>query len=142
MRILTASLILLGVCFQSCSRSADDLTPTPTPSQIEAVRTGTWKVSLFTDSGADETHKFSGYSFQFSSNGTLVANSSTASKNGTWNATSGSRKFIIDLGDKVDGNKPLGELTDDWKIISISAAEIKLSDDNPSSSEFLTFVKN
>ncbi|MDQ3278827.1 MAG: hypothetical protein M3Q06_10910 [Bacteroidota bacterium] len=140
MKIITACLLSLGLSFQSCTRSADDLTQPPV--QVQAVSAGTWKVSLFTDSGADETHKFTGYSFQFNNDGTMTAASGPLSKAGTWKVESSSRKFIIDLGDKAEGNKPLGELTDDWRIVSITAAEIKLRDDNPASAEFLTFVKN
>ncbi|MES1221617.1 MAG: hypothetical protein ABUT20_39320, partial [Bacteroidota bacterium] len=58
---------------------------------------------------------------------------------GSWSSGS---KFNIDLGVKSDSNKPLGELTDDWHIISISSTEIKLGDDNPTSGELLTFSKN
>jgi hypothetical protein len=101
---------------------------------------GTWKVALFTDSGNDETSDFSGYTFVFNNNGTVTATKSGASQNGTWGTSS--NKFSINLGPKDSSNKPLGELTDDWKIISSSNVEIKLTDDNTASGEFLTFTKN
>jgi hypothetical protein len=101
---------------------------------------GTWKIALFTDSGNDETTDFNGYSFVFGEGGILVAIKNSASQTGTWSR--GSNDFNIDLGAKTDTNKPLGELTDNWDIISVSATEIKLQDDNPSSAEFLTFQKN
>jgi hypothetical protein len=101
---------------------------------------GTWRVTLFTDSGNDETADFSGYTFTFGSNAVLTAVKSGSSKTGTW--SQGSGDFNIDLGDKTDANKPLGELTDNWEIISVSDTEIKLQDDNPASAEFLTFKKN
>lgn len=100
---------------------------------------GTWRVTLFTDSGNDETSDFNGYTFAFGSNGVLTV-SGGSSKTGAWSQTSSN--FNIDLGEKSDANKPLGELTDNWDIISISATEIKLQDDNPASAEFLTFKKN
>lgn len=100
---------------------------------------GTWRVTLFTDSGNDETSDFTGYTFVFGSNGVLTVSGSSA-KTGTWSQTSSD--FNIDLGEKSDSNKPLGELTDDWDIISVSDTEIKLQDDNPASAEFLTFKKN
>lgn len=100
---------------------------------------GTWRVTLFTDSGNDETSDFTGYTFVFGTNGVLTVSGSSP-KTGTWSQTSSD--FNINLGDKSDSNKPLGELTDDWDIISVSATEIKLQDDNPASAEFLTFKKN
>ena len=129
---ITAAIISLLVLTASCTRSLDNPT--------NVVVDGTWKVTLFTDSGNDETSDFSGYTFTFNSNGTVTAIKSGVSKNGTWSTSS--NKFNIDLGAKIDTNKPLGELTDDWKIISSSNTEIKLTDDNTASSEFLTFTKN
>jgi hypothetical protein len=101
---------------------------------------GAWKVTLFTDSGNNETSDFTGYIFVFNNNGIVTATKSGASQNGTWSTSS--NKFNINLGPKDNNNKPLGELTDDWKIISSSNTEIKLMDDNSSSDEFLTFTKN
>lgn len=100
---------------------------------------GTWRVTLFTDSGNDETSDFSGYTFVFGTGGVLTV-SGGSSKTGAWSKTSSD--FNIDLGEKSDSNKPLGELTDNWDIISVSDTEIKLQDDNPASAEFLTFKKN
>lgn len=130
-------LALLCIAFISCSRSNDE-----TPSAGDVVTEGNWRVTLFTDSGNNETSDFNGYSFSFNSNGSLVASSSSHNKSGTWNIDNSSNKFNINLGPKDDINKPFGELTDDWKIISITTSEIKLTDDNPASEEFLTFTKN
>lgn len=130
-------LALLCIAFLSCSRSNDE-----TPSAGDVVTEGNWRVTLFTDSGNNETSDFNGYSFSFNSNGSLVASSSSHNKSGTWNIDNSSNKFNINLGPKDDTNKPFGELTDDWKIISITTSEIKLTDDNPASEEFLTFTKN
>lgn len=127
--ILFSTALIFGT---SCTRSLDN-----NPS---VATSGTWRVSLFTDSGNNETGDFSGYTFTFNSDGSLVAVKSSLSKTGSWNSSSG--KFTIDLGPKDNTNKPLGELTDDWKIISTSDSEIKLTDDNSSSAEFLTFTKN
>ncbi|SFO58305.1 Lipocalin-like domain-containing protein [Chitinophaga sp. YR627] len=127
-------------CVMSCSNN-DDNNPTPSINP-DAPTTGTWRVTLFTDSGKDETSDFSGYTFTFDSNGTAVATKSGTSKNGSWSASSSSKKFNLNFGIKSDANKPLGELTDDWEIISLSATEIKLKDDNDDSGEYLTFNQN
>lgn len=108
----------------------------------QEVSSGTWRVTLFTDSGNDETANFSGYTFTFSSGGTLTAIKSGVTKNGTWSVNTSSNKFNIDLGVKDNTNKPLGDLTNDWQIISSSATEVKLKDNNTSSNEFVTFTKN
>jgi hypothetical protein len=117
----------------SCHKDDNNNSNTP----VDA--SGEWHVSLFTDSGEDETSDFTGYVFTFGASNVLTAKKGAASTAGTW--SQGSR-FNIDLGPKSDINKPLGELTDDWVIISVTSTEIKLKDDNASSAELLTFTKN
>ena len=129
---LILTVIILAVLTASCSRSLDN------PNNV--VVDGTWKVTLFTDSGNDETADFSGYIFTFSNNGMVTATRSGASQNGTWSTSS--NKFNIDLGPKVDTNKPLGELTDDWVITSKTATKVNLTDDSSTSNELLEFTKN
>lgn len=128
-------ILLLFVSFASCNR--DNNSPVV---DTNAPTSGTWRVTLFSERGNNETSDFSGYVFTFAGNNTAVATKGVTTKNGTWNITS--NRFNLDLGVKSDANKPLGELTDDWKIISITTTEIKLTDDNASSAEFLTFTKN
>ena len=120
------------VLFISCKKDSNNIN--------NNISNGTWRITLFTDSGNDETGDFSGYSFTFGDNGVLTATKAGSSKTGTWN--NNNNDFNIDIGEKTDSNKPLGELTDDWDIISKSSMEIKLKDDNNASAEFLTFQKN
>ena len=126
--VLFSGFLLVGSCNKDNSNNNNN------PSS------GTWRVTLFTDSGNDETSDFSGYTFTFASSGVLTAAKSGVDQPGTWSQTSSD--FNIDLGVKSDSNKPLGELTDNWDIISVSANEIKLQDNNSASGEFLTFTKN
>jgi len=55
--------------------SIDDCQQTgPTPSALSVVlANGTWFVSSYIDENHDETYKFNGYNFTFSSNGAVVA---------------------------------------------------------------------
>ena len=135
--LISLLLIAMSVFATSCERSGG------TDSNTSQVATsGSWKVTLFTDSGNDETSDFLGYIFTFSQSGTLSAVKNGVTTNGTWRVITSSNKFNIDLGPKVASNKPLGELTDDWKIISNTETVIRLTDDNTSSNELLTFTKN
>jgi hypothetical protein len=132
---LFRTLLISGILFVSACHKSNDVTGNSNTD----VTSGTWRVTLFTDSGNDETTDFSGYTFTFKNDGSIAAVKGGISTNGTWSKGS---KFNIDLGLKSDSNKPLGELTDDWQILSINSTEIKLGDDNPSSGESLTFTKN
>lgn len=132
--------ILFLVCVMSCKNdNNNDPVPTVDP---DAPTTGTWRVTLFTDSGNNETGDFNGYTFTFDSNGSATATKGAINRNGTWSINSSSTEFNLDFGVKSDANKPLGELTDDWEIISVTSTEIKLKDDNSASDEFLTFNQN
>ncbi|UPK68691.1 lipocalin family protein [Chitinophaga filiformis] len=128
--------ILFSACMLSCSKDNND--PAPTVDR-DAPTTGTWRVTLFTERGTNETSDFDGYTFTFDSNGSALASKNSTNRNGTWSINSSATEFNLDFGAKGDANKPLGELTDDWKIISVTATEIKLKDDNDASDEFLTF---
>ena len=124
----------LALAFMTASCTQDQV-----ENNEQIVTNGNWKVSLFIDSGNDETSDFTGYSFSFS-NGTVMAVKNNFSISGLWSFNSSRTKFNIDLGPKTDTNKPLGELTDDWKIISINDTEIRLVDDS-SPDEQLTFTR-
>jgi len=125
--------------FVSACKKDDNSGPFIDPATVSA---GTWKVSLFSDSGKDETASFAGYAFTFKSSGAASAIKSIDTTNGSWSINSSSTKFNLNFGAKSDSNKPLGELTDDWVIVSSSSTEIKLKDDNEGSGEVLTFTKN
>ena len=109
------------------------------PNVTEAVTNGTWRVSHFSERGNDETSDFTGYSFSFQSDGKIIATKNGAQQQGTWSESS---RFNIDLGAKTDANKPLGELTDDWVIVSKTSTFISLKDDNATSNEIQEFRKN
>ncbi|RPE13414.1 hypothetical protein EGT74_07785 [Chitinophaga lutea] len=131
----TLILLFAAALMGACSSRSDNNAPGSVPA-------GTWRVTHFSERGSDETGDFSGYVFTFAANGSATAVKATTSKTGSWSMSSNNTRFNIDFGAKTDANKPLGELTDDWVIISITNNEIKLTDDNTSSAEFLTFGKN
>ena len=128
----------------SCSKSSDD-NPSPNTStnKVEQV-SGEWLVTYYYDSGKDETHNYSGYSFRFSSDGNLQATSGSGNFSGSWRIgdqssddDSSSNRLVI----SITGNKQMDDLSDDWVIVSISGNEISLKDDNPSSMEELKFFR-
>jgi hypothetical protein len=135
--LIFSFLVSIIIIASSCERAGGT-----DASTSQVVASGSWKVILFTDSGNDETSDYTGYTFTFNSGGTLAAVKNGVTTNGTWSVNSSSGKFNISLGPKIDANKPLGELTDDWKILSNTTTMIRLTDDNASSNEFLTLTKN
>lgn len=128
---LAASLLLTT----SCKNEKDETDPS------QVITSGSWRVGHYMDSGNDETSDFIGYNFVFSKDGTLAATRNGITKNGIWIKDNSSNKLIIDLGQDIDTNRPLGELTDDWKITNFTSSEISLVDDS-SPDEMLVFLKN
>lgn len=131
---IAGSLLLLAVCI-SCNKTSTNNNNLNNP-----TLDGTWKVSLFIESGNASTTDFDGYTFNFVSTGVLTATKSGTTKNGTWSQAA--VNFNIDLGAKGDANKPLGELTNNWQIISFTSNELRLTDNGTGNEEMVTFVKN
>jgi hypothetical protein len=130
----------------SCNSDDDS---TNSPSAVEnIVKTGTWKITLFEDSGSNETALFSGYDFVFDANGTLTATSGANLFVGKWSVTDG--KSNDDSSDDMhfnitfNVNNSFEDLTDDWHFISYSASKIELIDVSGGSggTDYLTFERN
>jgi hypothetical protein len=128
LKSVIAILIINLTLAASCSKN-DDVIATP-----GGTVSGSWRVSLYWDK-KDETSKFSGYTFNFNTNGQLVVTNGSATYTGTWSETS--NKFIVNISDPV-----LGDLTKDWLIEEKTSTLIKLKDDNLTKDERIQFARN
>ena len=141
---------VLAFTFSSCSSEDDDNSNSDTnQTNIEnTVQAGTWRVTKFIDSGDDETSNFSGYTFTFNVNNTLVAANGTNSYNGSWSITDSNSNddSMDDLDFNISFASPsdFEELTEDWHFISRTDTKIELihvSGGN-GGTDYLTFEKN
>lgn len=118
--------------FSSCQKDDSNIT--------DIVKEGTWRVTLYNDSGTDELYHFTDYTFTFS-NGTVTATKSGSSVTGTYSSGTddSQHKFILDFGSTV----PFEELNDDWHILEETSTKIRLEDVSGGSGEtdLLTFEK-
>jgi len=150
-------VISLMASVVACSTSDDSTESNSTSAEQTAniARQGTWEVTYFYDTDQEETGNFSGYSFRFNQDGTLVAVNGSTTVTGSWSVTDSSNDSSDDDGssssdDDADFNiffsapQDFEELTDDWDIISISESEIKLIDVSGGNggTDYLTFTKN
>ncbi|MGB5227920.1 MAG: hypothetical protein WBN55_06620 [Eudoraea sp.] len=100
---------------------------------------GDWMVALYEDGDMNETESYMGYTFNFMANHliTTTLSQSSISYPGLWRVlrnSDGKLKVYLNFGDV----NPLAELTDDWKLVSITNNRIELihvSDDNAGTSE-------
>jgi len=115
------------------------------------VKSGTWKITQFIDSGQDELTNFSGYNFTFGDNGVLTATNGQNTLTGTWSVTNSSsnddssdNNVDFNILFNVDDNSPFEDLNDDWDITSQNASKIELIDISGGNggTDLLTFEKN
>jgi len=116
------------------------------------TETGTWKITLYSDDGDNETHHYEGYIFTFAATGQLTAVKGDETITGTWSITDDSNSNDDDDGNSgdIDFNiffsapQRFEELSDDWDIVSITNTKIELMDVSGGNggTDHLTFSKN
>lgn len=136
-KILSISILALVMIVTSCKK---DDNSNSTPSINSTIQQGKWRVASYIDSGNNETNHYTGYEFQFNSNGTVVATKQGSSVSGTWsNGNDDSQqKLILNF-----STTPFDELNDDWHIVSQSSSQIGLEDVSGGNggTDYLTFDK-
>jgi hypothetical protein len=139
-------LTLLFSCTDNETASPTLNDPTPV---INTVKSGTWKITFYQDSGVNETSNFAGYNFTFGSNSVLTATNGTNTYVGTWSVTtdtSGDDSPSSDLDFNIAFASPanFSELTEDWNIIEKTDTKIKLVHVSGGSggTDYITFEKN
>lgn len=148
-------MLLMVTGMIACDDNGDDVNPT-TQAQISEVKSiaaeGQWTVTYFWDSDKDETASFSGYSFVFSADGSLIATKSATSISGQWSITgdddddddSDDDDYDVDFNIAFSTPADFEELTEDWHIVSISDTKIELThvSGGNGGTDFLTFERN
>ena len=105
----------------SCKKNADT---TPSSTLNSTILQGQWRISFFDDSGNIETNHFTGYAFQFHSNGTVTATNGSQTVNGVWTQgnDNSQAKLLLNFGNNV----PFDDLNEDWHVLVQNANQIML----------------
>lgn len=146
MRALVITLITtIMISIVSCT--GDNEAGDSTAVVENTVKTGTWIITRFEDSGNNETSKFTGYEFIFDARGTLTARNGGAIYIGSWSIT-GSKSNDDSAEDMhfniiFNLNNVFEELSDDWHFISHSPSKIELINVSGGSggTDYLTFER-
>ncbi len=149
-------LVLLSVVMGLLSCSNDDRLISLPPqdnslnqAQTEAnVQSGAWRISLFIDSGVDDTKDFTGYKFIFKPNKVLDADNIVNYYLGTWDITdsnsAGNIQNDLDFNIHFNLTNNFEDLNNDWDFISNSALKIELINVSGGNggTDYLTFEKD
>lgn len=154
--LLLIAILSMSLMASTCSSDDDGGNGGDNNQQIneweDTTETGTWKITLYSDDGEDETYHYVDYSFNFGTNGVLTAQKGDETITGTWSITDDSNSSDDDDGNSgdIDFNiffsapPRFEELSDDWDIVSITDTKIELTDVSGGNggTDHLTFTKN
>lgn len=135
--------------------------PTPSVDLASAIRQGTWQVAYYSDHGSNQTLNFTGYSFTFGANGSIVVTNGTVPVAGSWTITTANNSPLYTApataddspNDAVDFNLifPVAtspvlftDIEDDWDRVFISNNTIMLKDEvtlTPTLNDYIIFRK-
>jgi len=131
--------------------SSDDNSSSSNVAQTQVIATastGTWRVTLYNDSGTVKTSNFTGYNFTFAASNVITATNGTNTYAGTWSVSDSNSNddTINDLNFNIAFSTPanFADLTDDWHIQSRTDTKIEFIDVSGGNggTDYLTFEKN
>jgi hypothetical protein len=136
--IVVSFFLVAFMLTTSCQQNNQDDNSQNTPAS------GTWKVSYFWDK-SDETSNYTGYTFEFKSDGTLLAAKSGQNWSGNWSSgyDDSKDKFLIQFNTSSIPSA-LEELQEDWIIIQMddSLMHFEHTSGGNGDTDILKFVKN
>lgn len=141
------ALFMLNVA-SMCSKDDDNNSSSSNQTQVvNTVQSGTWRITLFDDSGTIKTTNFTGVNFTFGNNNVLTATGSST-VTGIWSITDSNSNddTLNDLHFNIAFSSPANymDLSDDWDIIERTDTKIRLQDVSGGNggTDYLTFEKN
>lgn len=84
---------------------------------------GIWVVGSYTEDADDQTSNYNGYTFNFNTDGTAVADNGTPI-NGSWATLNSDSELQLNFGN----TSPLDEFNDIWDVISITDTQVEVRD--------------
>ena len=107
---IVVSLLLVCAFSYSCKKYVQQQEQN---ALVSLITSGSWIVTRYLQNGTDVTNSFSGYSFQFSSSGTVSGINGTTVVNGTWAGDINTKTITSNF---PSAGPPLSLLNAVWKI--------------------------
>jgi hypothetical protein len=105
---------------------------------LKIMTTGQWMITNYTDAGTDITSSFSGYSFQFQTNGTVSGIKGDTIVNGTWSANINNHSISSDF---PTAGIPLNMLNAVWVITDSYTDSVSANANIDSAINYLSLKK-
>lgn len=140
-------IIVAGLSMVSCTKDNDLNNELALDQMEDSVKAGAWVITLFEESGKDETNHFVGYEFIFAADGKILAENGINSYEGTWiiNDSNSNDDNPSDLHFNISFNlsNDFDDLSDDWDVLTSSDVRIELIDVSGGNggTDFLTLEK-
>jgi len=136
------ALLLMGVVLTTSSCSKDDDDNSPSAAVSTSLKSGTWRITSFSENGVDHTSDFSSFTFTFGNSGTVTAANSILTATGSWSTglDDSQHKLILDF----NSGALFDEISEDWEIVSQSSTQVSLRHVSGGSggTDLLVFQKN
>jgi hypothetical protein len=127
--LIVLALFIIGGCDDDDNDANSKVTEIQT-----TVTSNQWIVTYFVDNDSYESDKFTGYVFEFGSDGIVRATIGSTAVSGSWSVTSddsgddNSNGEFEDIDFNISFSSPpdFEELSEDWQIISLTNTKIEL----------------
>ena len=127
--LIVLALFIIGGCDDDDNGANSKVTEIQT-----TVTSNQWIVTYFVDNDSYESDKFTGYVFEFGSDGIVRATIGSTAVSGSWSVTSddsgddNSNGEFEDIDFNISFSSPpdFEELSEDWQIISLTSTKIEL----------------
>ena len=129
--LLSVFLLILVATMPSCKKFVQQQEE---KAALNIITNGVWIVNSYLANDSDVTASFSGYVFQFKSDGTVTGVNGASSTQGVWSANIVSRQIISSFAGAPD---PLARLNASWTITDSGSNYVKANSPDPSDSSHI-----
>lgn len=133
--LITLILIILPAAIWLAGCSKEDVQKNII---IQAMTSGRWVVTTFTESGSDYSGDFTPWEFQFYENGTVQGIKGSTTINGTWTANPDARTITSAF---PAGDATLTRLNDTWLIFNNTFVLVEANPLNTARNAYLKLNK-
>jgi hypothetical protein len=145
MKKIILALTIFTAVFTACNKNdANNTSSVNTTAVNSTVTSGTWRITLFNDSGTDETANFSGFNFTFASSGSLAAANNILTISGTWSTRVDNSKVKLTINFPSPSVSAFLDLNEDWEVTSRTDTQVTMQhvSGGGGGTDYLTFQKN